>query len=66
MTRHLLDRSLSSDKGATDTTAQTRAFLRIEKAARENPVWRAMHRAPRLEKPQPLREALRIARGHTA
>lgn len=66
MTRHLLDRSLLSDKGTVDATAHHRAFLRIEKAARTNPVWRAMHRAPRLEKPQPLSQALRIARGHTA
>lgn len=45
---------------------QTRAFMRIARLTRENPLWRKLHRAPRLEKPQPLQEALRIARGHTA
>lgn len=67
MTRHLLDRSLSSGKDSqTHEGSRNRAFLRIARADRQNPVWREMHRAPRLEKPQPLQEALRIARGHRA
>lgn len=59
MKRKLLTRT------ADDQQARTRAYMRIARLEGENPLWRKLHRAPRLEKPQPLREALRIARGHT-
>ena len=49
-----------------DQQSRTRAFMRIATLTRENPMWRQLHRAPRLEKAQPLQEALRIARGRTA
>jgi hypothetical protein len=61
MERHLLDRPAPDDLRTRAT-----AFVRIEREQLPNPATRALQRAPRLERPQPLREALRIARGRTA
>lgn len=60
MRRHLLDRPAPDD-----LATRARAFLRIERDQRASPATRALQRQGRDEKGQPLKEALRIARGRT-
>lgn len=61
MRRHLLDRPAPDDR-----ISRLQAFLRIERAEQASPASRALQRQPRPERPQPLVEVLRIARGRTA